>query len=231
MKTKTPLETLRHHVTGAIERGEGEAIVGVTADDLPARLEYLRGELRAESMSYGEIAELQSLAPFIPADDVELREAAGIPEFPEKSEYETQAETFLQSNGIKFRATLSNSKSAAWDDGKDGERNHYRVTLSKTLRLKMPEGTRQIPACRLTFDFWGSINDAQQGKHPTAYDVLARISGDVHCPETFADFCADYGYEEDSIKALQTFRRCSRFGKRLQEFFTAAEIEQLQEIQ
>ena len=44
------------------------------------RLEYLRKELRAERISYQELAELQSLAPFIDAGDVELLEAAGVPE-------------------------------------------------------------------------------------------------------------------------------------------------------
>lgn len=44
------------------------------------RLEYLRGQIRAESISYGEIAELQSLAPHISSDDVELLEWAGVPE-------------------------------------------------------------------------------------------------------------------------------------------------------
>lgn len=44
------------------------------------RLEELRRELRAERISYGEIAELQSLAKFIDKDDVELLEAAGVPE-------------------------------------------------------------------------------------------------------------------------------------------------------
>lgn len=49
------------------------------------RLEYLRGEIRAERISYGEIAELQSLAPHIDPDDAELLEWAGIPEFgPER---------------------------------------------------------------------------------------------------------------------------------------------------
>ena len=48
------------------------------------RLEYLRGELRAERISYGELAELQSLVPYIEAGDVELLEAAGVPEFPEE---------------------------------------------------------------------------------------------------------------------------------------------------
>ncbi len=41
------------------------------------RLEYLREELRQESISYGELAELQSLAKYIDKSDVELLEAAG----------------------------------------------------------------------------------------------------------------------------------------------------------
>jgi len=47
------------------------------------RLEYLRKELRAESISYGELVELQSLAEHIDLFDVELLEAAGVPEFKE----------------------------------------------------------------------------------------------------------------------------------------------------
>lgn len=44
------------------------------------RLEYLRGEIRAERISYGEVAELQSLAEHIEPGDVELLEWAGVPE-------------------------------------------------------------------------------------------------------------------------------------------------------
>jgi hypothetical protein len=47
------------------------------------RLEELRNELRNESISYGELIELQSLKQHIESDDVELLEAAGVPEFPE----------------------------------------------------------------------------------------------------------------------------------------------------
>ena len=146
---------------------------------------------------------------------------------PKKSEYDQQAEQFLTTNGVKFRATLSDTKTPAWsDNGKHG--HHYRVTLSK------PAHRHDFYACkhRLTFDFWSSIKDAENGiKTVTPYSVLACISGDAYTPETFADFCADYGYESDSIKALQTFRRCNAFAKRLRTFFTEAELEQLQEIQ
>lgn len=65
-----------------IERLPGE---GWTATVSPltaaARLEEIRAEIDAERASYGELAELRSLAAFIADDDVVLREWAGLPEF------------------------------------------------------------------------------------------------------------------------------------------------------
>ena len=54
------------------------------------RLEYLRGEIEAERISYGEIAELQSLAEYIEPSDVVLLEWAGVPELPDDTESETE---------------------------------------------------------------------------------------------------------------------------------------------
>jgi hypothetical protein len=151
----------------------------------------------------------------------------------EISQYDQQATDFLTKYGIKFRATLSNSKTTPWnEDGED--RNHYRITLSRPARLGKVEGASLpmlMPSARLVFDFWGSIADARENKHPSAYDVLACISSDAYTPETFADFCAEYGYESGSIKALQKFRRCSTFAKRLRAFFTESELSDLAEIQ
>jgi hypothetical protein len=58
----------------------------VTPATTAQRLEYLRGELRAERISQGELIELQGLAEFIEPGDVELLEAAGVPEFPEEDD-------------------------------------------------------------------------------------------------------------------------------------------------
>lgn len=44
------------------------------------RLEELRQELRKECISYGELIELKALAKYIDSNDVELLEAAGVPE-------------------------------------------------------------------------------------------------------------------------------------------------------
>jgi hypothetical protein len=56
---------------------EGKTMQATTAE----RLEYLRAEIRAERISYGEIAELQGLAEHIDPSDVELLEWAGVPEY------------------------------------------------------------------------------------------------------------------------------------------------------
>lgn len=45
------------------------------------RLEELRTELRNETISLSELAELNSLIPYIDSSDNELREAAGVPEY------------------------------------------------------------------------------------------------------------------------------------------------------
>lgn len=50
-------------------------------ETISARLEYLRGELRAGRISYSEQADLEGLAEHIEPGDVELLEAAGVPEF------------------------------------------------------------------------------------------------------------------------------------------------------
>lgn len=44
------------------------------------RLEYLREQIEKQSISYSEIAELQSLAQYIEPGDVDLLEWAGVEE-------------------------------------------------------------------------------------------------------------------------------------------------------
>jgi len=47
------------------------------------RLEQIRKSIQNENVSYGELAELQSLSQYIDPNDIELKQAAGIPEFDE----------------------------------------------------------------------------------------------------------------------------------------------------
>lgn len=54
--------------------------VNMTREKAKARLEYLRGEILAERISYGELDELRKLSIFIEENDILLLEWAGVPE-------------------------------------------------------------------------------------------------------------------------------------------------------
>lgn len=69
----------------AIEQIGGEG-VAMTRKHATERLEHIRQQLRAECVSYEELAELESLVPFIDPEDAELLEAAGVPEFPDEDQ-------------------------------------------------------------------------------------------------------------------------------------------------
>lgn len=62
------------------DTGELWETVYLCCGRVPERLEYLRSQIEAESISSGEIAELQELAPYIEPGDVQLLEWAGVPE-------------------------------------------------------------------------------------------------------------------------------------------------------
>jgi len=79
------------------------------------RLEELREEIRAERISYGELAELQSLAQYIEPNDVELLEPAGVPEFDEdQDDYAKGGEFALYKIQQKFKYALQ----PKWEDEK-----------------------------------------------------------------------------------------------------------------
>lgn len=136
------------------------------------------------------------------------------------SDYEAQATKFLADHNLAFRAAYQGDKCPMWCDGGCRHGDRYRVTLRR-----MGDARRSV-----SFDFWNSLNDMQSGKAPSAYDVLACISSDYYTPETLADFCSEYGYDEDSRKAEQTFKASDKHARKLRAFFSKAEAEALSEI-
>jgi len=58
----------------------------IATTEIKDRLEYLRKCIEAESISYGEIFELQDLAEYIEEGDVQLLQWAGVPESLELAE-------------------------------------------------------------------------------------------------------------------------------------------------
>jgi hypothetical protein len=97
---------------------------GVDSKEIKKRLEEIRKELRAEKISYGELAELQSLKKYIDPSDVELLEAAGVPEKHEDgggvAEGWTDAEMLETGGGI----AKSSSQGIYWANKIAGEKKN-----------------------------------------------------------------------------------------------------------
>lgn len=118
-------------------------------------------------------------------------------------EYDKEARTILAQCGGTIRIHRSDSKSAPWCV-QPQFRHHYRVTL------KGPGGS-------YTFDFWGSIADAENGKDAKPYDVLACL--EWYAAEDYQEFCSEFGYETDSRKAYQTWKACTAQRRALERIF------------
>lgn len=99
----------------------------------------------------------------------------------------------------RITATYTGAKAATWSE-KQENWNHHNITVINTETGK-----------RTRFDFWASI------AHPvldSEYDVINAfycfVSDAVSGMESFTDFCAEFGYDEDSRRAYKTWRACKR---------------------
>ena len=103
-------------------------------------------------------------------------------------DYEKQANDFLNETGTTIffeRMTVSRL------DGFTCGGYDYHVTINRNGRM-------------WRFDFSDSKNNKERNIEPTAYDVLACLQ--KYDVGTFKDFCDDFGYDNDSIKALKTYK-------------------------
>lgn len=74
--------------------------------------------------------------------------------------------------------------------------------------------------------------DAQNSKPkaPSANDVMHSLVLDADALQTsFEYWCEEYGYDSDSIRALNTYRACCDIGKDMQKAFTRDEINTIRE--
>lgn len=100
----------------------------------------------------------------------------------------------------KHNVTLESQRMNHREGAEDWPRgsSHWRCCLKRT----MPDGKRK----QFTCDY--SMGSAHKGK-PNVADVVSSLLLDARAgDESFADFCANFGYDEDSRKAEATWRQC-----------------------
>ena len=80
----------------------------------------------------------------------------------------------------------------------------------------------------ISFQYHGSINDYQNNDvfpKDFLYNILCCIGLDYHVPDSFNDFCDEFGYNNDSIKDKKLFSQCIKQADKLRKIFTEKEIE------
>lgn len=129
------------------------------------------------------------------------------------SEYDVQAEYFLAHTGTDL--TITFLKNAKYFPEDKETRDVYICVLSR--------GNNGY-----NFKYGQSLKDTKLKKSPTAYDILSCIT--KYDISSFEDFCADYGYNNDSIKDFKLYEKVKEEGKAICKMFYDC-IEELREIQ
>ena len=129
-------------------------------------------------------------------------------------EYNTKMKEIIKNAGIDINIIYITKSHTNWD--KDNLHNQYKVILKRGLK-------------QMQFDFWDSIHNTQNGLKPTTYDVIACL--EWYQIFDFEDFCFNFGYDTDSIKAFNIYTECQKQQKELFELIPEEEIrEQIREI-
>lgn len=94
------------------------------------------------------------------------------------------------------------------------ERNVYNVTVIRGF-------------LKFSFEFGASLNMTEKDEEPSVYDILCCLKNDgLVQAENFEDFCDEFGYSHDSIKASKLWENVSRQGGRMiRQLFTVGELE------
>lgn len=128
--------------------------------------------------------------------------------------YQQQAIDFAKKHSIKLTAISNDYKSYFADDKKKGIfRDVWKMKLSRNGKT-------------YTFNFGQSI--ANSGQEPTMYDILTCLT--KYDPNTFEDFCSEFGYDTDSRTAETIYKAVVKEFKAVERLFNDI-LEELQEIQ
>lgn len=174
----------------------------------------------------------------------------------QKTEYEIQAETFLEETDTTLTALHTGHR--PYFPGDKEHRATFQITLTNKCGSYSFQFGQSIVDSYMLYtckpiprDEWNcaGVKDAQQTgrersyytpkgrplrhirlrkRAPNAYDILACLQ--TYDPGSFAEFCSDMGYDEDSRQAETTWRAVVDEFRGLDRIFDDKELMRLAEI-
>lgn len=157
------------------------------------------------------------------------------------NEYEQQALDFLKECDATITINFSHiGKNETWGDKDLREIYHFTITTPRgsytslfydsVYNYQQKVKAKKVLENHAWFRDMENRPQAIKAKNhtPKAYDILACLSG--YIPSSFQDFCWEYGYDTDSIRALKTYIECQKEYSGLAKIFTIEQLEKLNEI-
>ena len=168
-------------------------------------------------------------------------------------DYQKQGTDFLKKTGTTMEVKV-NRQGKFFDTDKE-ERDIYDITLTKGERSYTFQFGQSIAhsgrfivygsqargmsqGTQLENGRWRAPRDEYSGQRkwdknpdfaePTAYDVLACLT--KYDPETFENFCSEFGYDTDSKSAEKTYQAVKAEFANLCRLFSNAELDLMSEI-
>jgi hypothetical protein len=106
--------------------------------------------------------------------------------------------------------------------------DEMRKDLERAEKQKEPREIKQRFRRWFKKEYFSLSGLKWEFKYPSAYDVLACLQ--KHEVGTLKDFCGQFGYSEDSIKASKIYEGVKNEYENLKMLYTEAELEKMREI-
>lgn len=128
-----------------------------------------------------------------------------------------------------------------WDDKQARTVDQWQVKLTSKsgfwttayytgtgLRKARAGNKNPYPPRSIAAEAWN--RDNLKPVKPTNADILHSLTMDASAAdENFSDWCANYGYSDNSIKALNTYKQCLEIAAALRKHFDRATLEAIRE--
>ena len=168
------------------------------------------------------------------------------------SEYQEQALEFLRKANATMKIEVVGPDYPNWDEDNVHLRHSVTLTTQKGSYTFLFWGSRlqaelwdtpsalEKLACKTFGRHYEGLTNSEKAKirkiirerseelKTTEYDVLACLT--KYDPGTHEDFCADFGYDTDSIRGLKTYVAVQKEYHELCRIFTPEQLEAMQEI-
>jgi hypothetical protein len=107
----------------------------------------------------------------------------------------------------------------------DKNARHYIMQFERVVIVERADALAHYEERKMSIYY--SMGSGLEG-NPKAVDVLSSMILDIEgYSDNFSEWCSDYGYSDDSIKARKTWEAIVEERDKFIKFFTPAEVEEL----